>query len=51
MGNGSARLLGLEKADISVDESCDGTVQLIDVATKESHGGKLWDNEGKLLTW
>ncbi|KAL1864017.1 hypothetical protein Daus18300_007982 [Diaporthe australafricana] len=51
MGNSSARLFGLEKADITVDESCDGTVRLIDVATKESHGGKLWDNSGTLLTW
>ncbi|KAK7702212.1 hypothetical protein SLS64_009790 [Diaporthe eres] len=51
MGNASARLLGLEKAFIGVDESCDGIVQVIDAATKDSHGGKLWDNDGKQLTW
>lgn len=52
MGNASARLvLGLEKAFVEVDDSCDGVVQVIDVATKDTHGGKLWDNEGKLLTW
>lgn len=51
MGNASARLLGLEKAFIGVDESCDGIVRVIDAATKDSHGGKLWDNDGKLLNW
>lgn len=51
MGNAGARKLGLEKAFIEVDVSCDGIVQLIDAATKDSHGGKLWDNEGKKMTW
>jgi hypothetical protein len=51
MGNRSARTIGLEKAYITVDESCNGIVQLIDAATKDSHGGKFWDNEGKQLSW
>lgn len=51
MGNASARLVGLEKAFIGVDESCDGMVRVIDAATKESHGGRLWDNEGTLMRW
>lgn len=51
MGNASARLVGLEKALIGVDESCDGIVRVIDAATKDSHGGKLWDNDGNLLAW
>lgn len=51
MGNYGARLLGFEKAFIGVDESCDGIAQVIDAATKDSHGGKFWDNEGKQLKW
>lgn len=51
MGNASARLVGLEKAFIGVDESCDGMVRVIDAATKDSHGGRLWDNEGTLMRW
>ncbi|KAH8779993.1 hypothetical protein F5883DRAFT_449343 [Diaporthe sp. PMI_573] len=52
MGNMGARLLlGLEEAFIGVDESCNGIVQLIDAATKDSHGGRFWDNEGKPLSW
>lgn len=52
MGNNGARiLLGREKAFIGVDESCDGMVQFIDAATKDSHGGKFWDNEGKQVSW
>lgn len=51
MGNSSALKVGLEKADTPVDESCDGVVHVIDAATKDSHGGKLWDFEGKHLRW
>ena len=52
MGNMGARLLlGLEEAFIGVDESCNGIVQLIDAATKDSHGGRFWDNEGTPLSW
>ncbi|KAG8160907.1 hypothetical protein KVR01_009171 [Diaporthe batatas] len=52
MGNLGARtVLGMEKASIGVDESCDGVVKVIDTATKESHGGRFWDFEGKSLTW
>lgn len=52
MGNNGARiLLGREKAFIGVDESCNSMVQVIDAATKDSHGGKFWDNEGKQVSW
>lgn len=52
MGNAGARIVfGQEKASIGVDESCDGVVQVIDAATKESHGARFWDNDGKNLSW
>lgn len=51
MGNFGARAFGLEQAPLGIDESCDGMEKLIDVATKESHGGKLWGYDGKQETW
>ncbi|KAI0883617.1 NAD(P)-binding protein [Annulohypoxylon maeteangense] len=36
---------------ITTDESCDGMVHLIDVATRESHGGRFWDYEGMRESW
>ncbi|KAI0010984.1 NAD(P)-binding protein [Xylariaceae sp. FL0662B] len=51
LGNRAAHLIGLEKAFVPVEESCPKVVQLIDGATKESHGGKLWDYNGKEMVW
>ncbi|KAI1102856.1 NAD(P)-binding protein [Jackrogersella minutella] len=36
---------------ITTDESCGGMVGLIDVATKESHGGRFWDYDGERESW
>ncbi|KAI1458313.1 NAD(P)-binding protein [Annulohypoxylon moriforme] len=36
---------------ITVDESCDGMVRLIDIATRESHGGRFWDYAGTRESW
>ncbi|KAI2470417.1 NAD(P)-binding protein [Annulohypoxylon bovei var. microspora] len=36
---------------ITVDESCDGMVHLIDVAARESHGGRFWDYDGARESW
>ncbi|KAI0180957.1 NAD(P)-binding protein [Hypoxylon sp. FL1284] len=41
----------LEWFSTPIDDSCDGMVRLIDAATKESHGGKFLDFEGKPETW
>lgn len=51
MGNTSARMLGLEQAPTTLEESCDGMIKLFDAATKESHGGRLWNYEGKQEPW
>ncbi|KAI1374564.1 NAD(P)-binding protein [Hypoxylon crocopeplum] len=56
MGKASIASLGLESRGvhiplITIDESCDGMVSLIDVATKESHGGRFWDYDGGRESW
>lgn len=51
MGNMGARALGMEEAPERLDESCDSMVKLFDVATKETHGGQLWDRSGKQEPW
>jgi norsolorinic acid ketoreductase len=39
----------MEKAAVTVEDSCDGMVKLLDSVTKESHGGKFWEYTGELL--
>ncbi|KAK3116868.1 hypothetical protein LTR53_002308 [Teratosphaeriaceae sp. CCFEE 6253] len=51
MGNSGARKLGLEAADITVDESVAGLVDVIDHATREGSSGKLIDFKGNVLEW
>ncbi|KAI1157555.1 hypothetical protein F5B18DRAFT_657550 [Nemania serpens] len=41
LGNTAAKLAGLEKAFLPVSKTCPQIVQLIDGATKESHGGRV----------
>ncbi|KAK6953012.1 hypothetical protein Daesc_005309 [Daldinia eschscholtzii] len=50
MGNNAAKSVGLEKALITIDESCDGIFKVIKQATKES-GRKLWNYDGKTKAW
>ncbi|KAG4438726.1 hypothetical protein IFR05_005806 [Cadophora sp. M221] len=51
LGNAGARHFGMAEAIVEPADSCRGMVELIDVATKESHGGKLWDVQDGLLVW
>lgn len=51
MGNAGARFFGMEEAIVEPGDSCRGMVKLIEEAKKESHGGKLWSQEGELLAW
>jgi len=51
MGNEGARKFGMEEAPVKVEDSCAQMVKLIEVATKESHGGRLWGYEGDLMAW
>ncbi|KAK7736165.1 hypothetical protein SLS53_007193 [Cytospora paraplurivora] len=51
LGNRAAYLLGLEEAHISVKESVDGVVPIIDKATKQGTTGRLWDYTGVPIAW
>lgn len=51
MGNSSAVMFGFEQAPLTLETSCDGMVKVIDAAKKESHGGRLWNYEGKQDAW
>ncbi|RYP05676.1 hypothetical protein DL764_003646 [Monosporascus ibericus] len=51
LGNRAAHLIGMEKAFVPVEESVPKLVELIDSATKESHGGRLWNYTGEEMAW
>ncbi|XDG07549.1 hypothetical protein ABKA04_007164 [Annulohypoxylon sp. FPYF3050] len=51
LGNESARFFGYGQAPDTIDKSCDGLVEVIDTATKETHGGKMWNYDGKQQSW
>ncbi|KAI2613455.1 NAD(P)-binding protein [Hypoxylon sp. NC1633] len=42
---------GLERSLVQIEESCLKLVQIIDGATKETHGGRFWNYTGEELTW
>ncbi|KAK3690105.1 hypothetical protein B0T22DRAFT_423831 [Podospora appendiculata] len=50
-GNTSAKHYGFEQAPLPIIDSVTGLVSVIDVATKESHGGQLWGHDGKKQAW
>ncbi|KAJ4163828.1 hypothetical protein LMH87_005532 [Akanthomyces muscarius] len=51
MGNRGARSFNLEQASITVDESVQGVVKVIDASTKETHSGKLFLWTGEEVPW
>ncbi|KAB8437442.1 hypothetical protein FH972_025120 [Carpinus fangiana] len=51
MGNKGAEVMGLEKAGITTEESVTGMVKVLDAATRETHGGKLWYWDGSKQPW
>ncbi|KAI1078844.1 NAD(P)-binding protein [Whalleya microplaca] len=42
---------GWEKATVTVEDSTEGIVKVIDVATRETHGGKMWTYAGSEVPW
>lgn len=46
LGNAGASHLGIGKAELTVEKSCDGMVKVFGESTKEKHGGKMvgWDS-------
>ncbi|KAK0621890.1 hypothetical protein B0T17DRAFT_618276 [Bombardia bombarda] len=51
MGNASAVMIGYGQAPETIDDSVNGQVKVFDAATKETHGGKMWDFHGELQVW
>lgn len=52
MGNAGARFFGFEEAFVEVAESCAKMVVLIDGATKEGRGGRMWDYAAEeVMAW
>ncbi|KAL9617887.1 MAG: hypothetical protein Q9160_007375 [Pyrenula sp. 1 TL-2023] len=47
MGNAGAKMFGLEKAEITLEESVNGMGKVFDAATRETHGGKMWVYDGR----
>ncbi|KAK5075793.1 hypothetical protein LTR24_009884 [Lithohypha guttulata] len=51
MGNTGAQAFGLEKASITIEESINGVVNVIDNATREKSSGKFLSWDGTESTW
>ena len=51
LGNRAALVVGVEKADITLEESTTGIVKVIDASTRETHSGKLFKYDGSELLW
>ncbi len=51
LGNLGAEAFGFEKAAITVERSVTGMIKVIDVAKRETHGGRLWTWEGSQVPW
>jgi hypothetical protein len=43
--------LGYEKAETPIEDSVQGMVKIIDVATMETHSSKLWVWDGRQAPW
>lgn len=51
MGNLSANLLGLEQAPLSIQDSVDGMLRIIDDATKDTHGATFSEYNSQPYPW
>ena len=51
MGNNGARSFGLEEAPVKLQDSVTGMLKVLEQATKETHGGKMWGYDGKQKQW
>lgn len=51
LGQRGADAFGFEKAAITVDESVNGIIKVIDASTRETHSGKLWVYTGQESPW
>ncbi|RYP57747.1 hypothetical protein DL769_009307 [Monosporascus sp. CRB-8-3] len=51
LGNYGAKEFGYEKTSVTTEEGVPGLISVIDDTTRETHSGKLWQNDGKELAW
>ncbi|ETS73369.1 hypothetical protein PFICI_14974 [Pestalotiopsis fici W106-1] len=51
LGNRGADAFGYPEAAVTVADSTDGLVKVIDAASRDTHSGKLWSFEGQELPW
>ncbi|KAK0739426.1 hypothetical protein B0T21DRAFT_409776 [Apiosordaria backusii] len=51
MGNWAAQLWGVGQANLEIDESVDGMVEVVKKATRERYGGRLVEYTGKIQDW
>lgn len=51
IGNRAAATFGLKEAAITVDESANGVMKIIDEASLESHSGRLFKSDGTQEPW
>ncbi|KAI8633734.1 hypothetical protein F5Y19DRAFT_414764 [Xylariaceae sp. FL1651] len=51
LGNRGAAAFGYEQAAVPVADSAAGIVKVVDAATRETHGGKMWTWDGKDVAW
>ncbi|KAH8800480.1 hypothetical protein F5884DRAFT_810556 [Xylogone sp. PMI_703] len=50
-GNSSAQAFGLPEAPVKLEDSINGMISVLDAATKETHGGKMWGHDGNQQAW
>jgi NAD(P)-dependent dehydrogenase (short-subunit alcohol dehydrogenase family) len=51
LGNRGADAFGYPQAAVTVEDSVNGMVKVLDAATRETHGGKLWSYTGNVVEW
>ena len=51
MGDVGAKLLGVEKAPTTLEESCDGMMKVFGEMSREKHGGMFAHFSGKISDW
>ncbi|CAJ2499988.1 Uu.00g028410.m01.CDS01 [Anthostomella pinea] len=51
IGQRGADAFGIETAQISVEQSTQGVVKVIDAVTRETHSGKNWVWDGRQVPW
>ncbi|CAF4081959.1 unnamed protein product [Adineta steineri] len=51
MGNPFAKTIGLDEAPVTIENSVQGQLKVIDEATREKTSGRFWDFQGKELPW